>query len=81
MHNESTELASALTEFADNIVRCRLTTFGSRFAEEDFETHVDDTFQTTLAYWQRVLSVRHPARTSATTPKASAHGANQSDVS
>ncbi|WP_264822460.1 hypothetical protein [Halocatena marina] len=42
---------------------------------------MDDTFQTTLAYWQRVLSVRHPARTSATTPKASAHGANQSDVS
>ncbi|WP_390207004.1 hypothetical protein [Halocatena marina] len=59
-----------LIECANAVIQCELTTFGPRFAGEDFETLVyplaDGTFQTTLAYWQRVLTARHPTFTSAT---------------
>ncbi|MFC6964531.1 hypothetical protein [Halocatena marina] len=68
-----------LMERVNTVIQCELTTFGPRFAGEDFETLVyplaDGTFQTTLAYWQRVLSARHPTLTSATS-EVSTHGAN-----
>lgn len=74
------DFTAALADRADDIVQCELTTFGPRFAGADFETLVyplgDGTFQTTLAYWQRVLTARHPTLTSATTPEVSTRGAN-----
>lgn len=73
-----TRFTAPVTDLADDIVRCELTSFGPRFAGEDFETLLyplsDGTFQTTFAYWQRVLTARHSAIAPATTPEVSAGG-------
>ncbi|RBI58757.1 hypothetical protein DMJ13_25820 [halophilic archaeon] len=74
------EFTDPLAGLADEIVQCEVTEFGPRFAGEDFETLVypseNGTFQTTLAYWQRVLTARHPALASTATQEVTVHGTN-----
>ncbi|RBI59819.1 hypothetical protein DMJ13_22195 [halophilic archaeon] len=74
------DFTAPLADLATDIVQCEVTEFGPRFAGEDFETLVypsgDGTFQTTLAYWQRVLTARHPALASTDTQEVTVHGTN-----
>ncbi|WP_433629189.1 hypothetical protein [Halomicrococcus sp. NG-SE-24] len=76
------DFTSPLADLADDVVHCKGTRFGPRFAGEDFETLVypsgNETFQTTLAYWQRVLAARHPALASpaAQEQEVTVHGAD-----
>lgn len=72
-HSE-TGVGSLVPEYADTRLECRLTQFGPRFTGDEFETLVFETtdgFQTTLAYWRRVLETRHePAHTAGPTEVA-----------
>ncbi|SDN15363.1 Rad51 protein [Halogranum gelatinilyticum] len=73
-------LTAPLRSAADHTVQCEMTKFGPRFAGEEFETLVypveGGLVQTTLAFWQRVLSQRHPALATATTPEVSPVGSH-----
>lgn len=56
-------LSQPIREAADEVIRCEQTPEGPRFVGEDFETLVypgDGYVQTTIAYWNRILSARHP---------------------
>ena len=50
---------------AEELLTCELTKFGPRFSGDDFETLVfecaDGWMQTTLAYWRRLLDIKHPS--------------------
>lgn len=51
-----------LVNAADEIITYEKTEMGPRVVGEDFETLVyprKSGFQTTVAYWQRILSARH----------------------
>lgn len=65
---------------ADGVIECELTSQGPRFVGEGFETLVypgNGFMQTTFAYWNRVLSQRHPEVIQPTTqPEVTAVGAN-----
>ena len=57
------DLSHPIREAADEAIRCEQTREGPRFVGEDFETLVypgDGYVQTTIAYWNRILSARHP---------------------
>lgn len=73
-------LTAPLRSAADHTVQCEMTKFGPRFAGEEFETLVypvkGGLVQTTLAFWQRVLSQRYPALSTATTPEVSTVGSH-----
>lgn len=73
-------LTAPLRSAADHTVECELTTFGPRFVGEEFETLVypveGSLVQTTLAFWQRVLTERHPALAAATTPEVTTVGSH-----
>jgi len=62
----SDAFADPLAAAADETIRYERTELGPRFVGDDFETLVyptgDGAVQTTLAFWQRVLSARRPAR-------------------
>lgn len=63
---------------ADSVVRCELTEQGPRFTGGGFETLVYSGrgfVQTTLAYWQRILTQRHPDAAT-TRSEVAAVGAN-----
>lgn len=52
-----------LANAADKVITYEETEMGPRFVGEDFETLVyprKGGFQTTIAYWQRILAARHP---------------------
>ncbi|WP_433633596.1 hypothetical protein [Halomicrococcus sp. NG-SE-24] len=74
------DFTAPLADLATDVVQCEVTEFGPRFVGEDFETLVypseDGSFQTTLAYWQRVLTARHPALASTATQEVTVHGSN-----
>ena len=64
---------------ADGVIHCELTQQGPRFTGEGFETLVypgDGFVQTTLAYWQRILTRRHPEAVSPAQPEVAAVGAD-----
>ena len=64
---------------ADEVIRCELTQQGPRFTGEGFETLVypgDGFVQTTLAYWQRILTRRHPEIEASTQPEVATVGAD-----
>ncbi|RBI60253.1 hypothetical protein DMJ13_18060 [halophilic archaeon] len=44
------------------------------FEEDDLTTGIVDLFQTTLAYWQYVLTARHPTLASTSTQEVTAYG-------
>ncbi|RBI58576.1 hypothetical protein DMJ13_25940 [halophilic archaeon] len=46
------------------------------FEGDDLTTGRVDLFQTTLAYWQYVLTARHPALASTATQGVTVHGSN-----
>ncbi|SDM99101.1 Rad51 protein [Halogranum gelatinilyticum] len=73
-------LTAPLRSAAEHTVSCEMTKFGPRFAGEEFETLVypvdGGLVQTTLAFWQRVLTERHPALSTATTPEVSTVGSH-----
>lgn len=74
------EFSQPIRNIADSVIRCELTSQGPRFTSGGFETLVyfgDGFMQTTFAYWNRVLSQRHPeAIQPATQPEVPAIGAN-----
>lgn len=64
----SDEFSKPLEAAAEDVISYEETRMGPRFAGEDFETLVyprRDGFQTTLAYWQRILAARHPGQMAA----------------
>ncbi|WP_273837116.1 hypothetical protein [Halococcus sp. PRR34] len=65
---------------AGGVIECELTSQGPRFVGEGFETLVysgSGFMQTTFAYWNRVLSQRHPEAIAPTSqPEVAAVGAN-----
>jgi hypothetical protein len=65
---------------AAEVIQCKQTRHGPRFVGEDFETLVypgNGYVQTTIAYWNRILSARHPeAGQSHAQPEVAAVGAN-----
>ena len=64
---------------ADGVIRCDLTPQGPRFVGEGFETLVypgEGFVQTTLAYWQRILTRRHPEVASTSQPEVASVGAD-----
>lgn len=59
----SDEFSEPLEIGAVSVITYQETKMGPRFVGEDFETLVYPRrggFQTTLAYWQRILTARHP---------------------
>lgn len=72
------ELTAPVADRVETTIRCENTRFGPRFVGETFETLVyrdgADTVQTTLAFWERVLSRRATAAT--TTTGVTARGSN-----
>lgn len=57
-----------LRNAAQEVLTYEETQWGPRFVGEDFETLVYPTrngFQTTIAYWQRILEARHPDKVAA----------------
>lgn len=59
----SDEFSQPLETAAESIIEYEESKMGPRFVSEDFETLVYPRrggFQTTLAYWQRILAARHP---------------------
>lgn len=57
------EFSRPLLNAAADVISYEDTKMGPRFTGEDFETLVyprNGGFQTTLAYWQRILEARHP---------------------
>jgi hypothetical protein len=60
--SERNEFTAAIQRVADHHLECKQTRMGPRFVGEDFETLVypvdGDFYQTTFAYWQRVLDAR-----------------------
>lgn len=74
------EFTAPLGDLAEDIVQCELTSFGPRFAGKDFETLLyplgNGSYQTTLTYWQRVLTARHPAIASTPTPEVTVSGSH-----
>ncbi|WP_458209161.1 hypothetical protein [Haladaptatus sp. NG-SE-30] len=65
-------LTAPIRELADNTIRCEQTPYGPRFTGEEYETLVypldNGLVQTTLAFWKRVLTTRHPAVAGAESP-------------
>lgn len=58
----SDEFSEPLETGAESVITYQETKMGPRFVGEDFETLVYPRrggFQTTLAYWQRILAARH----------------------
>lgn len=58
------DFSQPLANAAREVIEYQDTEMGARFVGEDFETLVyprRDGFQTTLAYWKRILAARHPA--------------------
>lgn len=70
---------AVLDDHVNGVIQCEFTSFGPRFAGDDFETLVypleDGTIQTTLAYWQRILTARQSALT-ATQPEVATRWAD-----
>lgn len=68
----SDKLSQPIADAADNVLACELTELGPRFRGDEFETLVypiqDELVQTTLAFWSRVLSDRHPAAMESRSP-------------
>lgn len=71
-------LSSPVAEHVDKTIRCESTSFGPRFVSPDTETLVypvsNGHVQTTLAFWQQVLSER--ASTVSTPTEVATRGAN-----
>lgn len=72
-----------LAQAATRTLRCTATPFGPRFESADSETLVysvdgGETVQTTLAFWERVITARQPIYDTATPaqPEVSARGAH-----
>ncbi|WP_227356357.1 hypothetical protein [Haladaptatus salinisoli] len=65
-------LTAPVRECADAVIRCERTPYGPRFSGDEYETLVypldNRTVQTTLAFWKRVLTTRHPAVAGADSP-------------
>jgi hypothetical protein len=74
------DLSQPTRTAADEVIQCKQTRQGPRFVGEDFETLVypgNGYVQTTIAYWNRILSARHPeAGQSTVQPEVAAVGAN-----
>lgn len=72
------DLSSPVAEHVDETIRCEATSFGPRFIGPDTETLVypvsNGHVQTTLAFWQQVLSER--ASTVSTPTEVATRGAN-----
>ncbi|SIR65108.1 hypothetical protein SAMN05421858_3126 [Haladaptatus litoreus] len=73
------ELTAPIRERADDVIRCKQTPYGPRFTGDEYETLVypldNGMMQTTLAFWKRVLTTRHPAVAGADSPtEVSVHG-------
>ncbi|WP_458189100.1 hypothetical protein [Haladaptatus sp. NG-WS-4] len=74
-------LTAPVRERADDVLRCEQTVFGPRFTGDEYETLVypleNGLVQTTLAFWTRVLTARHPAIAGAdASTEVVAHGSN-----
>jgi hypothetical protein len=74
------EFSQPVRSAADEVIQCKQTRQGPRFVGEDFETLVypgNGYVQTTIAYWNRILSARHPEAGQLTVqPEVAAVGAN-----
>ncbi|WP_227380005.1 hypothetical protein [Haladaptatus halobius] len=72
-------LTDSIQECAADVIRCEQTPYGPRFSGDEYETLVypldNGMVQTTLAFWQQVLTTRHPAVADADSPiEVSVHG-------
>ncbi len=72
-------LTTPIRDLATDVVRCEQTDFGPRFSGDEFETLVypleNGLVQTTFAFWNQVLTTRHPTVAGADSPReVSAHG-------
>ncbi|WP_227380214.1 hypothetical protein [Haladaptatus halobius] len=72
-------LTDPIQERADDVIHCEQTAYGPRFSGDEYETLVypldNGMVQTTLAFWQQVLTTRHPAVADADSPiEVSVHG-------
>lgn len=67
----SDEFSEPLENAAGEVIEYQSTRMGPRFVGEDFETLVyprKGGFQTTLAYWQRILEARYAEQQKSTSP-------------
>ncbi|ODR83383.1 hypothetical protein BG842_09700 [Haladaptatus sp. W1] len=77
--HEDDGLAAPIRACADHVIRCEQTPHGPRFSGDEYETLVypleNGMVQTTFAFWNRVLTTRHPAIATADGPtEVSTHG-------
>ena len=73
------EFSQPVQNVAADVIRCEATPQGPRFTGEGFETLVypgDGFVQTTFAYWQRILTRRHPEIETSTQPEVAVVGAD-----
>jgi hypothetical protein len=67
--NQTDAFSGPLEEAADTVIEMERTQHGPRFVTDDFETLVypePGGFQTTITYWRRILTTRHPEAMAAT---------------
>jgi hypothetical protein len=79
---EADEFSAPVSNAVDRTIRCEATRVGPKFSTDDAEptdtlvypVEEHGLIQTTLAFWKRVLTARHPQ--AGTTSEVTAHGAD-----